>query len=148
MTEIEIANISFFTKEEIENTGALLEDVSVDLFLRLQILRAHLNRRILLLENGLTTGKHSAYQHAQGLACDFTLHPHDGDVHMKDIFVAATNSIDFKGFGAYWNGAQYSFHVDIRDTFSEWGAIKKNNKWLYFSLFKDLTMEGVVWSTE
>ena len=139
MTEHEIENINFFTKAEIENTGAKLEDVNVELFLRMQILRAHLGRRILLLPNGLTTGKHSSRQHPNGLACDFTFHSQDGSVDVEDIYYSCMHNADFQRYGVYWNGEQFSFHVEINDAGRKsWCAIKdENNEWKYFALMAD-----------
>jgi len=130
-----------FPKEEVLHTGALLGDVQLKLMLALQTFRILVDRRVGLIVNGLTTGDHKAKEHFLGLAVDGFLWPADGPIDMNLIFKAALTA-GFKGIGIYWNGLQYSFHLDLRDVYGFWGGYKDKKKgikdWIYIPILIDL----------
>ena len=134
-------NIDNYTPEEVINTGASLDDVQLRLMISIQTFRIILDRRVGLLVNGLTTGDHKAVEHHLGLAVDGFLYPDDGEINSSLIFRAALTA-GFKGVGIYWNGIQYSFHLDLRSEYGFWGGYKDSAKgvkeWQYTSLLTEL----------
>ena len=132
--EYEIDN---FTPTEIVETGANVEDISVDLMVAMQKFRLLVNRRVVLLSNGMTTGKHKSKLHPGGKACDCYLHPDDGEVKVLDVFKFALEA-GFKGIGIYWNGTLHSFHFDLRNNYAFWSGKKEpGHEWDFYSLIKD-----------
>lgn len=130
-------NIKNFTAAEVEATGASLGDVQLRLMLSLQAFRILIDRRVGLIPNGMTTGKHQARQHPLGLAVDGFLYPDDGPVTVTDIVKEAIIA-GFHGIGIYWNGKQFSFHFDLRPDYSFWRGVKAHSdfkNWTYGSLF-------------
>ena len=138
VTDFDQYSIVNFSVEEIENTGAKLADIQLELIYRLQYFRNKIQRVVCLLPNGLTTGRHTAKEHPNGLAVDFALREGDGPVVVSMIFKKALES-GFKGIGIYHNEAAYSFHFDLRKEFSFWCGFKKHrkNNWEYQSLIVD-----------
>lgn len=141
-TDFKKHNIDNYTPDEVINTGAMLDDVQLRTMIALQTFRTILDRRVGILFNGMTTGKHKAKEHPMGLAVDGFLYPDDGVIDTSVIFKAAVTA-GFKGIGIYWNGIQYSFHLDLRSDYGIWGGYKDVNiglkKWTYVSLLVDLT---------
>ncbi len=141
-TDFEKHNIDNYTPGEVINTGAILADVQLRTMIAQQTFRTILDRRVGLLVNGITTGNHKAVEHPLGLAIDSFLYPDDGPTDSGEIFKAAVTA-GFKGIGIYWNGVQYSFHLDLRSDYGIWGGYKDVNlglkKWTYVSLLADLT---------
>lgn len=129
--------IDNFTPSEIVETGANVEDISVDLMVAIQKFRLLVNRRVVLLSNGMTTGKHTSKLHPGGKAIDSYLHPDDGEVKIIDVFKYALEA-GFKGIGIYWNGTLHSFHFDLRNSYSFWSGKKETGKeWDFYKLIKD-----------
>lgn len=132
--------ITDFKPEEIARTGALLADVQLRTVIALQVFRRIMARRVGLLVNGITTGDHKAAEHFLGLAVDGYLYPDDGIVDISIIFKAAL-AAGFKGIGIYWNGQQYSFHLDLRSEFSFWAGYKNKSQgvtsWAYMPILND-----------
>jgi len=141
-TDFKKHNIDNYTPEEVRDTGAMLGDVQLRLMISLQTFRTILDRRVGLLGNGMTTGSHKAKEHPRGLAVDCFLYPDDGDINTSELFKAALES-GFKGIGIYWNGIQYSFHLDLRSVYGFWGGYKDSAKgvktWQYTSLLTELS---------
>ncbi len=135
-------NINDYTPEEVERTGAKLADVQLRTMIAQQTFRTILDRRVGLLVNGMTTGGHKAIQHGQGLAIDSFLYPDDGAIDTNGIFKAALTA-GFKGIGIYWNGIQYSFHLDLRSEYGFWAGYKDSAKgvknWEYVGLLSELS---------
>lgn len=123
MKHTDFVHIQYFNAREVENTGAKIEDVEYELIHNLDRLRQMLKKRIHLLPNGLTTGKHSSKEHKEGKAVDFTIQ----GITAKDVVkvVVLSSSIGFKGIGVYRNekGA-YSFHMDLRNEVALWKGTK------------------------
>jgi len=135
-------HIDDFTPEEVELTGATLEGIQLRLMVSLQTFRTIMDRRVGLLVNGMTSGGHKAKEHFLGLAVDGFLYPDEGPMDIDLIFKAALTA-GCKGIGIYWNGIQYSFHLDLRPEYGFWSGHKvaKNmvKTWRYVSLLKDLS---------
>lgn len=129
-------NINNFTGLEISKTGAVLKDVKVEFFIGLQHYRNLINRRVKLIFNGLTTGKHKSPEHPNGIAGDIFHHPSDGPLDYKKCYYLALES-GFHGIGIYYNKEinLYVFHFDL-GRFRSWSAFKnkKHDKWKYASL--------------
>ena len=99
--------------------------------------RVIIDRRVGLLLNGMTTGDHKAPEHPAGLAVDGYFFPADGAVEVGDIVKAALEA-GFHGIGVYWNGVQFSFHLDLRPTYNFWYGSKEApgvGSWKFSSLF-------------
>lgn len=141
-TDFKKHSIDNYTPEEVIRTGALLSDVQLRLMIAVQTFRTILNRRVGIFSNGLTTGDHKAKEHLQGLAGDGFLYPGDGPIVTGLIFKAALTA-GFKGVGIYWNGAHYSFHLDLRPDYNFWGGYKDSargvKEWTYTSLLTELS---------
>lgn len=141
-TDFKKHGIVNYTPEEVELTGAMLADVQLRLMVSVQIFRTLADRRVGLLVNGLTTGSHKAIEHGLGLAVDGFMYPDDGLISTSDIFKHALTA-GFKGIGIYWNGVQYSFHLDLRSELGFWGGYKDPTKgvknWEYTSLLTELS---------
>lgn len=129
-----------FTKKEVEETGAKLEDVKLALMRSIQKFREYIRRRVILVENGITTGNHKSIMHPDGKAIDGTLYIEDGPINIHILFKGALEA-GFKGIGIYWNGIQYSFHFDLRNNYAFWIGIKDSKKgvkkWIWKSLLQD-----------
>jgi hypothetical protein len=126
--------IRYFTAEEVEATGAKIEDVQENTIITIDRLRAELGRPIKLVRNGITTGKHSSHRHYNGNAIDFTI---DGLSHKEAVQVALLMaSVGFRGIGVYFNGSSYSFHGDFRANLTTWFGVKAGygKEWSYKAL--------------
>jgi len=134
-----------FTPQEVEDTGARLDDIRVSLMMGLQKYRDYIRRRVGLLKNGFTTGGHKAVWHPRGLAADSFLYPEDGPINVHQIFKGAV-SAGFRGIGIYYNGTLYSSHFDLRPNLAYWGAWKNPKKgiheWQWVSLLNDPAKAG------
>jgi len=126
-----------YTPEEVEATGAKLEAVQARTMIALQAFRTALNRRVKLIPNGMTTGKHKAPEHPAGLAVDCMLYAEDGKIAVNTLVEAALNA-GFRGIGIYWNGVLFSFHLDLRKSYQLWYGEKPKpgvGDWKYRDLF-------------
>lgn len=132
-------HIDKFTAQEITSTGAKLSDISALLFANLNGFRNDIGASISLIANGLTTGNHKSKEHAEGKAVDCYLKGGDlcGLSIATILFLAVKNG--FKGFGIYFNGSIYSFHLDLRPAFSAWTAFKhpEDSDWTYSRFVND-----------
>lgn len=129
--------ITNYTPEEVEATGAKLKDVQPQTMIAIQAFRTALNRKVKLIVNGMTTGKHKAPEHPGGLAVDCMLDEKDGPVAINTLVEAALNA-GFKGIGIYWNGVVFSFHFDLRKEYQLWYGSKPKpgvGDWTYRDLF-------------
>jgi len=125
-----------FTQSEIERTGAKIEDVKAELIYGIDRVRLEVDRRIKPLKNGLTTGKHSSREHPDGKAIDFTFDDRDGVVKQDTLYTLFRAGLDngFRGFGFYFNGNVWSFHMDRRAIFAAWTGRKSapgTGSWVY-----------------
>lgn len=127
-----------FSPEEIENTGAELQDVQLITIYKLQKFRLLENRPISLLPGGLTTGNHKSPEHYRGKAVDIAIPGNQENVNVSQVFKNALQA-GFKGFGVYHNGTAYSFHLHIGKKFAFWLGYKKHREkdWKYKSLIID-----------
>lgn len=147
MTRLEIRLLNNFTEREITKTGARLKDVKFGTMYTLQTVRTKIDRRIKLVKNGITTGKHSADEHPNGKAIDFHLDDRDGIVTFRIAVkvLYAMFEAGFKGIGLYHNGNIYSFHGHIGSTYRTWSTRKVRVRkgktyryiWQYSALFTD-----------
>ena len=138
LSDFETHAIHHFTPEEIEKTGARVQDVTVTLFSHMEQLRRRLGRRIILLKNGLTTGSHKSPEHPSGRACDFYFLEKDGHINPSTMVYSFLH-VGFYGIGVYWNGKTFSFHVDLRGDYTFWAGVKKPRakNWKYTNLIMD-----------
>ena len=136
--------IENFTPEEVMDTGAKLQDVHVETMQAIQKFRTYIRRRVCLIKNGITTGKHTARAHPAGYAIDFYLPPEDGHCNIHLIYKGCLHA-NFKAFGIYWNQKQYSFHGEVnnpyRYDFARWIGVKDSSKnindWQWHSLLQE-----------
>jgi hypothetical protein len=138
-SDFEKYGINHFTGEEIEETGADLKDINVDLIIALDLFRSILGYPVYLLENGMTTGSHSSWTHPAGMAVDGRT---KGKLGVDRIIKAALQA-GFKGIGVYWNGQCTSFHLDIRPNYAFWAGHKKEpgvGDWTFTSLFNEISL--------
>lgn len=137
-------HIKNFTPNELIGTGAKLSDVKVQTIIALQLYRTLIKKRIRLIHNGITTGKHSAVQHPNGEAVDFFHDQRDGEVVIPNCVTFAVQS-GFNGIGIYYNRetSLHSFHFDTRKYFTPWIGMKLKRKhdWKYDSALKDPQIE-------
>lgn len=128
--------IDFFTQSEIEATGADIADVQLEMLKGVDHVRRNIGRRMVPLKNGITTGNHKSPQHPLGRAFDFYLDERDGPVTQETLYTLFRCAVDagFRGFGFYFNGAVWSFHIDMREELTMWTGRKKAPKkgsWVY-----------------
>lgn len=132
--------IKYFTKKEVQRTGAKLKDVKFQLIYTIDLFRAASKRKVKLLKNGITSGNHKSKWHPNGKAIDCYYDPSEGVVDIKKVLALALK-VGFKGIGIYWNASGiYSFHFDLRSTYSFWIGTKKSPKaksWKYGILIVD-----------
>lgn len=137
--ELKIANSIFdtpkFSKKEIEDTGAKLEDVDFESFKMICQIRKDINSPIYFLFNGLTTGNHKSLGHPAGKAFDIR-------VPRKNFYEVFKRAIDagFKKIGVYWNGTAYSYHIENSATSAFWMGTKKapgKGSWKFGQLILD-----------
>lgn len=133
--DFENYGIVHFTPEEVEGTGASLDDVDVELLVRYDKFRKLLKRRVVFAPNGLTTGRHSSSLHPRGKAGDCHFVEMDGPIDARTILEAGLGA-GFHGIGIYWNGFAYSTHLDLRKEYGFWSGWKKHRQenWEYLPL--------------
>lgn len=138
MTKNDFESIKNITPESVIQSGARIEDVQFLTIHQLDTTSILLNRTIIILPNGLTSGKHSSPLHPRGLAVDFCLREVDGEIDPQDIVFNLVVA-GFRGIGVYHNGAAYSFHADIRKDFGSWSRWRKHRevKWKEQALIND-----------
>lgn len=138
----DLSRCLYFTSQEIEATGASLQDVQIETILALDKFRFSIGRKVLLAFNGLTTGNHSSHEHKLGLAVDVYLDKSEGNVDnwaMTRAYVFEAIKAGFTGIGVYWNGVQYSFHFDL-GAIRLWAGVKSapgKTNWSYKTLLID-----------
>lgn len=140
-TDFKHYNIKNFTSREVRNTGTELRDVNLFTMLALQGFRIHpyVNRPVILLPGGLTTGDHASYEHPAGLAVDVAFREQDGEIVIKRFVYAAVES-GFKGIGTYWNGIAWSMHLDIGQEIRRWAWWKHHREeWHKTDLIMDVS---------
>jgi len=88
----------------------------------------------------MTTGKHSAKEHPDGKAVDWSFARNPHKVNVNEIFKLALQC-GFKGVGIYYNQHKnvYRFHFDLRKEYGFWSATRDayNEKWIYKPLIMD-----------
>ena len=137
MTPKDFKKIDNFDQEEIENTGANIKDVQLELLLRYDNYRKLLGRRVYFLRNGLTTGSHDSETHYLGLAGDSCLDPRDGPID-GNLYFKCPVEVGYKGYGQYYNGFENSFHLDCRQNYGFWtGVPDGKGNWKFGSLIVD-----------
>jgi hypothetical protein len=130
--------IKYFSEWEARITGASPHDLDFKMVGCYDAFRMLMNRPVIWLHNGLTTGNHKAKEHPLGQAGDSRFRPQDGEVDVQLVFKNALKA-GFRGIGIYHNGKMYSFHFDIREDYAFWIGHKKpgESKWQYSSLIFD-----------
>lgn len=134
--DFKIHDIRHFSAYEVTKTGASLECVELETILRLDNFRDVLGIPCHLVHNGLTTGEHTAIQHAQGKAVDII------PLGLSDYKQAVYTAIlaGFTGIGLYHNGLIYQMHLDLRPFPAMWIGVKKQagtGKWHMFPMIID-----------
>ncbi len=148
VTDFKKYGVTKFTPEEVTATGARLSDVAAIQMVALQSFRVIVDRRVVLLPGGMTSGKHASEEHPMGLAADVAFYEQDGPISFKKIYRAALDS-RFTGIGIYHNGAAYSMHLGLRPRHVHWVAWKKHRDkdWNFeydFMVDPALFAEGIV----
>ena len=134
MTPENFLILQWFTQSGVEETGAKIKDVKLELMFRLDSFRRDIDVPVYLLRNGLTTGKHASPEHPDGKAADICT----GIV--KPVWTVYKSALKngFRGFGAYWNGKAYSYHLDIGTEYRQWTGIPdEKGNWKFGSLIVD-----------
>lgn len=135
--DFESYGIRYFTANEVKATGASLKDVQPRLIQHLDRFRGFIGQPVHLIENGLTTGKHTSGTHRDGIAADIYTSPLDPQIAFKCALKA-----DFRGIGLYYiyEHGWESMHLDLRSEYGFWrgGKKKTNRKWDYFPLIDTL----------
>lgn len=139
VSDFEWYGITKFSPTEVVNTGADLATVKLSLMLALQKFRTdhRINRPVLLLQGGMTSGKHRALEHPRGEAADITFRLGETPEHTD--LINAAHEAGFKGVGLYHNCVAYSLHLDVGPTYRSWAAFKRHGEteWTYISLYTD-----------
>lgn len=129
-----------FTPREVTDTGANLKDVNALGMVTLQRFRAHpdVDRKVLLLHNGITTGGHESWQHKNGTAFDVTFEDYEKPLSPKRLVYAAED-VGFRGIGLYYNGAAISMHLDLGPRIRRWLWIKphRSETWTKLDMILD-----------
>jgi len=134
MTPENFLMLNYFTQSEVESTGANIKDVKFELMFRLDAFRRDLGAPVYLLNNGLTTGKHSSPEHPNGEAADVCT---GAIMPVWTVYKCALKN-QFRGFGVYWNGIAYSYHLDIGTEYRQWTGIPDGKgNWKFGTLIVD-----------
>lgn len=135
MTRAEFKPLRYFTASEVERTGASIADVQRETMYAIDDFRHEMGIPVRLLFNGITSGNHKSAGHPNGLAVDCTI---SGTVDVGEVFKNALIA-GFKAIGIYWNGAAYSFHLELADRYRFWSGRKAEGeaKWTYGRLIVD-----------
>ena len=134
MTPENFLMLNYFTQSEVESTGANIKDVKFELMFRLDAFRRDLGAPVYLLKKGLTTGGHSSPEHPAGKAVDVYIS------EVKPVWTVYKCALknQFRGFGVYWNGIAYSYHLDIGAEYRQWvGVPDGKGNWRFGSLIVD-----------
>jgi len=139
MTKRQIDLFPNFSHGEIIKAGGKLSGIDFRAFAKLQNFRTAINRRVKFQKNGINSGKHNSKEHDDGKAFDIRFDKRDGVVKFTDVngYVKAALTVGFKGIGVYWNGTEYSMHLDDGKTLDWWSAHKINRKWAYLAFLQD-----------
>ena len=107
----------------------------------LQAFRTAIDRRLNFQYNGITVGNHYSEEHPAGEAFDIRFDKRDGIITWRNVkwFIKIALRVGFRGIGVYWNGKEYSMHLDTRPDFSGWKEKKQKGKrkWIYSDLLSD-----------
>lgn len=134
MTPENFLILRYFTQSEVEGTSADIKDVKLELMYRLDSFRHDLGVPVYLLNNGLTTGKHSSPEHQKGEAADVCT---GAIMPVWTVYKCALKN-QFRGFGVYWNGIAYSYHLDIGSEHRQWtGVPDGKGNWKFGTLIVD-----------
>ena len=137
MNRLDFSVIKHFPPDDVVATGAKLADVQLETMIALDKLRDSIGVAIILIKDGMTTGIHKAVEHPKGKAVDFTT----GKVVPLPKIHAAAILAGFRGFGVYWNGKVWSYHVDLRPEYcAPWIGRKAKpgaSGWAYKQLYVD-----------
>lgn len=131
--------IDHFTPQEIENTGAELDDVKTTTIINIDRVRGDIGEPIYILKNGLTSGNHRSKYHHKGMAVDFYLMNNDFDT-VYEVYKLLLEH-HFKGIGLYYckDTKYYTYHADTRRDYGFWTGVKSGlyQNWSYLSLVSD-----------
>src|SRR5690554_947815 len=134
MTPENFLTLRYFTHSEVIGSGANIKDVKFETMYRLDNFRHDLGVPVYLLNNGLTTGKHSSPEHPNGEAADVCT---GASMPVWTVYKCALKN-QFRGFGVYWNGIAYSYHLDIGAEYRQWtGVPDGKGNWRFGSLIVD-----------
>ena len=134
-------NLDKVTCQEVENTGTDLENVELQLILKVHEWRLDHGYRIGLLYNGINSGSHSSEEHPKGQALDCFIYNDDNTtIDIQKVFRSA-RKIGFSSIGIYYCEETniYCIHLSIGNRYVEWCAFKnkKKDKWKYRRLIVD-----------
>jgi hypothetical protein len=127
-----------FSWDEAAATGADPRDVNVFWFVAAQKFRTKVDRAVVLLPGGLTTGVHGSWQHPNGTAGDVAFREGEGPLVPKRLVYAAVES-GFLGIGVYYNGTALSMHLDLGPLVRRWLWLKAHRRddWSKYDLITD-----------
>jgi len=136
--DFSVHDIAVCTPNDIEATGANLKDVELETILLLNQYYLLVKRKIVLLPNGLTSGKHMSINHPRGRAVDIAFADTEGPLNIYKAWKKAIQA-GWTGIGIYWNGTAYSMHLDRRKDVAFWAGTKahREKNWRYVSVFQD-----------
>ena len=130
-------SVSHITPDQVEATGSMLSEVSVPLLVTLDWFIDRAGVPVVLLKNGMTSGKHDSPYHAAGKAADVAFDSTPLNVPVRHLVMLASRC-GFQGVGLYWNGVAYSMHLDIGDSFRQWARRKRpDGTWQQAALIVD-----------
>ncbi len=140
MTKNQLNIFKNFSEQEIISTGADLIDIDFKSFEKLQKFRLLINNPILFQKNGITSGYHYSKEHGGGKAFDIRFKNIVTDFSSVYSYFKKALKVGFTGIGIYWNGSEFSFHLDDGERIRFWNANKNlnNNNWFYSGLINDV----------
>lgn len=129
--------VRYVTPQDITGSGATLASVKKETIYRLDDFIRLSGRKILVLPNGLTTGKHDSWTHEQGQAVDIAFRETNGVIVIRHLVIHAFCA-GFTQVGVYWNGTAHSMHLGY-GTVGQWARWRhhRDTEWQETALIAD-----------
>lgn len=127
--------IKYFTKQEIENAGGIVDGIDYDLIHNIDRVRTMFGKPLHICYNGINSGDHSSKRHKNGQAIDVYVSDLTQEDAVKLCLIASSTGY-FKEIGCYLGRHNvYSFHFAYGDYIKTWfGRKYDSNEWTYKSL--------------